>query len=186
MNRTRILIFALAFLNAVCVTAKPMKARMIQPLYAMDETGLDKSFEWTLKELDDCDASLDIVVLPEFSDVPGKTVTKGFFEKARENGPVLLKKCAETARRCSTLVFCGAVDDSWDVPRNAIHVYGRDGSLIGKYYKQHVTAGEWQKTGVDNKYTREWQEPFYLQHSPLEARHHHRRIPPAERPSSRT
>ena len=162
MNRTRILIFALAFLNAVCVTAKPMKARMIQPLYAMDETGLDKSFEWTLKELDDCDASLDIVVLPEFSDVPGKTVTKGFFEKARENGPVLLKKCAETARRCSTLVFCGAVDDSWDVPRNAIHVYGRDGSLIGKYYKQHVTAGEWQKTGVDNKYTREWQEPFYL------------------------
>ena len=160
MNKKTFSCFALGFLSALSVMAAPMKARMIQPLYAMDEAGLERTFEWTLKELDKCDASLDIVVLPEFSDVPGKTAR--FFEMARKNGPILLQKCAETARRCSTLVFCGAVDDSWEVPRNAIHVFGRDGSLIGKYYKQHVTAGEWQKTGVDNKYTREWQEPFYL------------------------
>ena len=57
-----------------------MKARVIQPLFAMDEAGLDASYEWTLRELRDCDPSLDIVVLPEFSEVPGKTSNEGFLE----------------------------------------------------------------------------------------------------------
>ncbi len=139
-----------------------MKARVIQPLFAMDEAGLDASYEWTLRELRDCDPSLDIVVLPEFSEVPGKTSAPGFLETVHKYGPQLLEACQETARRCSTLVFCGAIDTSWDVPRNAIFVYGRDGSLLGKYYKEHLTAGEWQKYGLDKSYTEQWNEPYLL------------------------
>lgn len=153
---------ALALLLGLNAGASPMKARVIQPLFAMDEVGLDKSYEWTLKELRKCDASLDIVVLPEFSEVPGKTSYPGFLETVHKYGPDLLEECAQTARRCSTLVFCGAIDTSWDVPRNAIFVYGRDGSLLGKYYKEHLTAGEWKKYGLDNEYTREWTQPYIL------------------------
>lgn len=158
----RLLVSALSLLLAVNAAAAPMKSRVIQPLFAQDETGLDDSFEWTLRELDRCDASLDIVVLPEFSEVPGKTTYPGFLETVHKYGPVLLDKCAETARRCSTLVFCGAIDTSWDVPRNAIYVFGRDGSVLGKYYKEHLTAGEWKKYGLDNEYTREWTQPYIL------------------------
>lgn len=158
----RLLVSALSLLLAVNAAAAPMKSRVIQPLFAQDETGLDDSFEWTLRELDRCDASLDIVVLPEFSEVPGKTTYPGFLETVHKYGPVLLDKCAETARRCSTLVFCGAIDTSWDVPRNAIYVFGRDGSVLGKYYKEHLTAGEWNKYGLDNEYTREWTQPYIL------------------------
>lgn len=143
-------------------TEGQMKARVIQPLFAMDEAGLDASYEWTLRELRDCDPSLDIVVLPEFSEVPGKTSNEGFLETVHKYGPKLLETCEETARRCSTLVFCGAIDTSWDVPRNAIFVYGRDGSLLGKYYKEHLTAGEWQKYGLDKSYTEQWNEPYLL------------------------
>jgi len=159
----RILIVCALLLGAaLSSSAAPMKARVIQPFYAQDKAGLDKSFEWTLRELEKCDESLDIVVLPEFSEVPGKTSNEGFLETAREYGPILLKACEETARRCNTLVFCGAVDTSLEVPRNAIYVFGRDGSVLGKYYKEHLTAGEWKKNGLDNTYTREWHQPYYL------------------------
>ena len=114
----RILLSLAALLFAVVAGhAVPMKARVIQPLFAQDHAGLDKSFEWTLRELERCDASLDIVVLPEFSEVPGKTSYEGFLETVRQYGPTLLDACARTARRCSTLVFVGAIDTSWDVPK---------------------------------------------------------------------
>ena len=41
----------LLLMAGFCAGAAPMKARVIQPLFAQDEAGLDKSFEWTLKEL---------------------------------------------------------------------------------------------------------------------------------------
>ena len=161
------IILAVALIAAACTqnpgkTEGQMKARVIQPLFAMDEAGLDASYEWTLRELRDCDSSLDIVVLPEFSEVPGKTSNEGFLETVHKYGPKLLETCEETARRCSTLVFCGAIDTSCEKPRNAVFVYGRDGSLLGKYYKEHLTAGEWQKYGLDKSYTEQWNEPYVL------------------------
>ena len=161
------IILALALIAAACTqnsgkTEGRMKARVIQPLFAMDEAGLDASYEWTLRELRDCDPSLDIVVLPEFSEVPGKTSNEGFLETVHKYGPKLLETCEETARRCSTLVFCGAIDTSCEKPRNAVFVYGRDGALLGKYYKEHLTAGEWQKYGLDKSYTEQWNEPYVL------------------------
>ena len=161
------IILAVALIAAACTqnagkTEGQMKARVIQPLFAMDEAGLDASYEWTLRELRGCDPSLDIVVLPEFSEVPGKTSNEGFLETVHKYGPKLLETCKETARRCSTLVFCGAIDTSCEKPRNAVFVYGRDGSLLGKYYKEHLTAGEWQKYGLDKSYTEQWNEPYML------------------------
>ncbi|MCR5133158.1 MAG: hypothetical protein K6B16_04240, partial [Bacteroidales bacterium] len=115
----------LLLLAGFCAGASPMKARVIQPLFAQDEAGLDKSFEWTLRELRKCDPSLDIVVLPEFSEVPGKTSNEGFLETVAKYGPTLLETCRETARRCSTLVFVGAIDTSCEKPRNTTFVFGR-------------------------------------------------------------
>ena len=154
---------SLLLLAALPSFAAPMKARVIQPEFGMDRKALDKSFEWTLRALDKCNKSLDIVVLPEFSEVPGATPQpEDFLKIAREYGPTLLQKCSETARRCSTLVFCGAIDTECEVPRNAVFVYGRDGALIGKYYKEHLTAGEWKKYGLDKSYTEEWTKPLMM------------------------
>ena len=55
----KIFLIALLLSAAFSLSAAPMKSRVIQPLFAQDEAGLDKSFEWTLRELDRCDASLD-------------------------------------------------------------------------------------------------------------------------------
>lgn len=143
--------------------AAPMKARTIQPLYAKDAPGLEQSFIWTLEQLKACDSSLDIVVLPEFSEVPGHTSNSDFLKEVEKKGPVLLEACAETARRCSTLVFCGAIDMTEFGPRNTIFVFDRTGKVIGKYLKEHLTRGEWANLGFDKSYTQRWNEPYMLE-----------------------
>jgi predicted amidohydrolase/glycerophosphoryl diester phosphodiesterase len=141
--------------------AAPMKARVIQQLFCQDRPGLENSFEWTINELKKCDESLDIVVLPEFSEVPGKTTDReDFLNTARQYGPILLETCAQTAKRCSTLVFAGAIDFSTEAPRNTIFVFNRNGEIIGRYYKEHLTRGEWDK--LDMSYTEEWTQPYIL------------------------
>ena len=153
--------FAILLLASAPSHAAPMKARVIQQLFCQDRKGLEESFEWTINELKKCDESLDIVVLPEFSEVPGKTTSReDFLNTAGKYGPILLETCAETARRCSTLVFAGAIDFSTEVPRNTIFVFDRKGEIIGRYYKEHLTRGEWDK--LDKSYTEEWTQPYIL------------------------
>ena len=42
--RNRVLALAALLMLAFAAQAAPMKSRVIQPLFAMDEAGLDKSF----------------------------------------------------------------------------------------------------------------------------------------------
>ena len=83
-----------------------MKACIIQPPYSMDTAFSDEYFEFKMKMLDECDDSIDIIVLPEYSDVPCATSTKEetfFWHKKYIN--TLLDKCIETAKRCNAVVF---------------------------------------------------------------------------------
>ena len=87
-----------------------MKACIIQPPYSRDVSFSDEYFEFKLKMLDECDNSLDIIVLPEYSDVPCATSTLEetlfYHDKYID---ILLEKCRETAVRCNALVFVNAL-----------------------------------------------------------------------------
>ncbi|MBO6249358.1 MAG: hypothetical protein J6N54_11150 [Bacteroidales bacterium] len=160
MKRLLILAISLAAVPLPSFGA-PMKARVIQQPFSLDRQGLDACFEWTMDELRKCDESLDIIVLPEFCEVPGNTTSReDFLETSRRNGPAILKLCAETAKRCNSLIFAGVVDTSLDVPRNAMYVFDRNGEIIGEYFKEHLTRGEWDK--LDMRYTQEWTQPYIL------------------------
>ncbi|MBR1926672.1 MAG: hypothetical protein IJ840_02810 [Bacteroidales bacterium] len=158
----RFLILATSLLLAASSSmAAPMKARVIQQPFALDPAGLEDCFRWTIDELLKCDESLDIIVLPEFSEVPGKTASgKEFIDVVRRLGPTLLETCEQTARKCHALVFAGAIDMTTEVPRNTIFVFDREGNVIGKYYKEHLTRGEWDM--LDMSYTEEWTQPYIL------------------------
>lgn len=163
MKHLRTLTIALAVVASLPLGAREMKTRSIQPLFAKDSIGLQQSFQWTLDELAKCDRSLDIIVLPEFSEVPGSTGYAEFLEVVRRNGPALLEACAETARRCDAVVFCGAIEISEAGARNTLFVFDREGKVVGRYLKEHLTAGEWQKYGLDKSYTQRWNAPYMLE-----------------------
>ena len=141
-----------------------MKACVIQPPYSRDVSRSEELFRWKLEALERCDASMDIIVLPEYSDVPCATAdleeTLYYHEKYM---PRLTEACVRTAKRCGALVFVNALsleDTGW---RNTTFTYGRDGSLLGKYFKKHLPPLEQEVLGLDKAYTYEPSEPCVLE-----------------------
>lgn len=154
----------LAALLAVPVYAREMNVRVIQPPYAPDPTGTPASFEWLIDQLGQCSPELDLIVLPEFSDVPGRyREQEDYMECVNANNARLLKACAETAKRCGAVIFVNAVDFIPEGIRNTTFAFDRHGNQAGKYYKRHVTAGERDHLGFDVSYTRDWAEPYILE-----------------------
>ena len=116
-----------------------MKACIIQPPYSRDLSYSDEYFDYKMQLLSQCDQTLDLIVLPEYSDVPCATATKEetfYYHKKYIN--VLLDKCIETARRCGAIVCVNALYPVGDNYRNTTYVYDREGKLVGQYFKKHL------------------------------------------------
>ena len=163
--------FAIA-LAAACVWAagadevrsRPMKTRIIQPLYLKGEQAAYDTLKWEIDELSKCDESLDLIVLPESSDVQALMPDKETRERviARCHQP-LMDMCAATAKRCKAVVFANAVDTSPLGHFNTTFAFDTTGALVGKYRKEHLTPGESVRFGpAATAYTREWTEPYVL------------------------
>ena len=71
-----------------------MKVCVIQPRYSFDEKDVGACFEGLLRLLDQCDESMDLIVLPEYSDAPADVKgRKGFYDKDDVfNGKCLLRR----------------------------------------------------------------------------------------------
>ena len=86
-----------------------MKACIIQPFYSMDYSLSDELLQWELDALDQCDQSMDLIVLPESADVPAFAKTKAdYFASSDKYTDKLLEKCKQTAVRCDAVVFVNA------------------------------------------------------------------------------
>ena len=113
-----------------------MKACIIQPPYSFDLGLSDEYFTYKLNLLEQCDDSVDIIVLPEYSDVPCVTATLEetlfYHEKYIDQ---LLDKCKETAKRCNAIVFVNALCKEQNGYRNTTYAYDQKGEIVGKYYK---------------------------------------------------
>jgi len=141
-----------------------MKACIIQPPYSRDVSCSDEFFAYKLKQLDECDESVDIIVLPEYSDVPCATSTMEetlfYHEKYIQT---LLDKCIETARRCQAIIFVNALSKEETGYRNTTYAYNRQGELAGKYFKKHLPPLEMEVLKLDSDYTFKPSEPYVLE-----------------------
>lgn len=141
-----------------------MKACIIQPPYSMDISHSDEFFDYKIKMLDECDNSIDIIVLPEYSDVPCATKTKEetlFYHNKYID--TLLDKCKETAIRCNAVVFVNALYETNGNFRNTTYCYNQKGELVGKYFKKHLPPLEKEVLELDSDYTYEEYEPYTIE-----------------------
>lgn len=140
-----------------------MKACIIQPPYSRNVADSDEFFAYKIKMLDEIDEA-DIIVLPEYSDVPCATSTLEetlyYHDKYID---VLLEKCVETAKRCSANVFVNALCLTETGYRNTTYAYNKSGELVGKYYKKHLPPLELEVLKLDSEYTFEYSEPYVLE-----------------------
>ena len=146
-----------------------MKVSVLQPHYSMNGADLDACFTELLALLDACDDSLDLIVLPEYSDVPADVKGEaGFYEAAEKNTAILLKKASETAKRCHALLFVNAAYPTDRGLRNTTHAFDREGNPIGRYFKAHPAPSEVKGEaegghGLDTAYSYEFREPYVLE-----------------------
>ena len=163
--RLTIIALAVAACGVCCADApKTLKACVFQPPYALDMADVDKSMQWEFDTLKKCDPSLDLIVLPEASDRQGRPRSREeSIEAAKKYNAPLLAACAETAKRCGATVFVNALDFSHPSPRNTTFAFDKTGTCVGKYDKEHLTAGEWKKYKFDESYMWKWSEPKVLE-----------------------
>ena len=96
-----------------------MKICIIQPAYSKDYTDSQKCFDDQLALIDQCDESMDLIVLPEYSDAPADVKGKrGFYDAVDKYNSILLQKACQTARRCNSLLFVNCGYETEDGIRN--------------------------------------------------------------------
>ena len=141
-----------------------MKVYLIQPAYSTDYSQIDRYFEDQLKLMDSCDASADLIVLPEMCDIPCLAPNKEKADEASHKfNARILEASADLARRCHAMVFVSARAPGEKGERNATYAFNRQGEIVGIYYKQHLTPGEVTKVRLDSDYTFEHSEPTVIE-----------------------
>ncbi len=141
-----------------------MKVCVIQPPYSTDFTKIDEYFERELSLLAECDESMDVIVMPEAADLPCLSPSREKHEQAvaRFHAP-LMEAAAQTAKRCHAILFVSGYSQEEKGLRNTTFAFNRQGEMVGKYFKQHLTPGEVSKTRLDSEYTYEHSEPTVIE-----------------------
>ncbi|MBQ8849580.1 MAG: hypothetical protein IJ011_04535 [Clostridia bacterium] len=142
-----------------------MKVCIIQPAYSTDFEKIDYYYEEQMKLVAQCDGSMDIIVLPESCDIPCLAGSKENAELAAAKfNEKFLSAMSETAKRCGAIVFANARSFTEDgKARNTTYAFDRQGNVVGKYLKQHLTPGETFKTRLDSDYSFEFSEPTVIE-----------------------
>ena len=120
-----------------------MKVSVIQPHYSFAAADAEVCFEALLAMLDECDDSMDIIVLPEYSDALADVSGKdGYYAMVDTYNERLLLKARETARRCHAILFVNAGYKTEKGIRNTTHAIDREGNIVGRYFKAHPAPSE--------------------------------------------
>ena len=146
-----------------------MKVYVIQPFYSFEEADLGRCFDGMIAHLDSIGDDADIIVLPEYCDVPAATKCKGNFHASIEKYNLIIReKAREAAVRCHSIVFFNAADKTPTGWRNTTYALGRDGELVGKYYKAHPAPSEVKTemqggNELDVSYSYEFRQPDVIE-----------------------
>ena len=141
-----------------------MKVCVIQPGYSTEYSRSDEYFEKELAMLAECDESMDLIVLPEMADIPCLAFSREESEaSAKKYNKRLMEAIAQTARRCHAMVFVNARDYLESGLRNTTFAFNREGEIVGKYDKQHLTPGEVSRIALDSDYSFTYSAPTVVE-----------------------
>lgn len=140
-----------------------MKIAALQPPYPYRPADMPALVEWLTTRLDECDASLDLIVLPEACDAMSSYPDYAAFEADVEAYcQPLLDKARATAIRCGALVAINLYKGPKGHYRNVTVLFDAAGNVAGEYFKQHLPQAEREGKRLDDAYTRAYHAPYTL------------------------
>lgn len=141
-----------------------MKVCLIQPPYSTDYLDSDECFNQQCELLEQCDESMDIIVMPEMADMPCLCKTKEerllSVEKYNE---AIINKARETAKRCQSILFVNARFETDKGYRNTTYAFDRNGEIRGLYFKKQLVPNEMKQEEMDISYEFEHEEPTVVE-----------------------
>ena len=146
-----------------------MKVCVLQPFYSLRQENMASCFSGMLDLLEQCDESLDLIVLPEYCDVPAAAGGKEAFHAAiGQYNPLIRRKVAETAKRCHALVFANFACETPTGRRNTTFAFDHEGNEVGRYFKAHPAPSEVKTAAeggneLDCSYSYSYREPYLLE-----------------------
>ncbi len=141
-----------------------MKICVVQPGYSLDFSRSDEFFRWEMDMFDKCDESMDMIVFPEYSNVPCLAATKAeMMESYNKYNVPLMTKAAETAKRCNAIVFINGMYMTETGMRNTTVAFDRNGNEVGQYFKRHLVPSEMYTYELDKDYTFRHDAPTILE-----------------------
>jgi len=144
----------------VLIKIKTMRVRVMQSLYSDDIKDADKLFKLKIKDLKECTNEDDLIVLPEYSDVPVVTNTEDeTFDIHNRFIDRLHQECKETAIRCNAVVFYNALEKVGNKYRNTTFGVNSKGEIVARYYKRHIPRGE-LSPNFDSEYTKNREDVY--------------------------
>ncbi|HHV95982.1 MAG TPA: hypothetical protein GXX37_05835 [Clostridiaceae bacterium] len=139
-----------------------MIVKIIQPPYPFTDKEKLNTFQYILKALKECDKSVDLVLLPEYSNAPGVKTKTELQECVRNNTRILLDEVQATAERCNAFVAVNLLKEADGKLVNTTYLFSKNGEIVGEYYKQHLPVGE-IAVGVNDEYTFQTYAPTVLE-----------------------
>ena len=136
-----------------------MKVCVIQPPYSMNGADADACFQAQMDLMDQCDPSLDLIVIPEYADIPSAMPsTADFYNCIRKNNATVAAKAAALAKRCHAIVFANYSQPTDAGYANVTHAFDREGNEVGRYFKAHPAPHEEREiakggSGIDSRYS---------------------------------
>ena len=146
-----------------------MKVRVIQTDYTFDSAKLEEYFNKTIALMKECDEPLDVIVMPEYCDVPAAQTTQdGYRDAFSKYTAPIMEEAVEMAKRCHSNVFINCSYLHENGYRNTTHVIDREGKVIGRYYKAHPAPKEDKPksvggTGMDSSYSVAGELPYTIE-----------------------
>ena len=137
-----------------------MKLCAIQIPFAYNETDAADSVALAVAELNKCDASCDIILLPEYSNAPAAFPVGKCIPFAAAHTAELLAAARSAAARCNAIVAVNYVCEAEKgIFRNTTDIFDRTGELAGRFFKQHLPRSEKNVNLLDEEYTKKFRSP---------------------------
>ncbi len=148
-----------------------MKVCVIQPYYSFDHKDTQACYDQMVRMLDECDESIDLIVLPEYCDVPAQQQNgvNGYYDAFIRYNADIKARAKAAAKRCNAIVFVNAAEKTDNGWRNTTHAIDREGNVVGQYFKAHPAPSEVRaaelgaERGIDVGYSYEFQEPCVVE-----------------------